>query len=149
MGHEDRDALYYPHIHIRDPKWLAGTLLIFPRVVRMVPDGFRPQDDLCVAEFAKQRGRRGPLLDRIDLGYSETRQSLQLLLERFEAELNRDEAGFQQRFGEVTARSETHRDSLGFQLRFEKAPELLDCLWRHGLGWRPWNREPDDPSGYL
>ena len=40
----DRDALYYPFIHITDVNWLKATLLCFPGVRRMVPQSYVPTD---------------------------------------------------------------------------------------------------------
>jgi hypothetical protein len=34
----DRDALFYPHIHIDDVNWLKSTLFCFPTVRRIVPN---------------------------------------------------------------------------------------------------------------
>ncbi len=37
-------ALYYPYIHFRDERWLKSTLLVFPKVLRMIPEGYDPKD---------------------------------------------------------------------------------------------------------
>ena len=47
----DRDALYYPYIHVRDPQWLKATLLVFPHVKRMVPPNFKTEDESEIQEF--------------------------------------------------------------------------------------------------
>jgi hypothetical protein len=52
----DRDALYYPYIHIQDANWLKATLLCFPSVRRMVPGNYEPDDS-----------RKQPLLSSVDL----------------------------------------------------------------------------------
>jgi len=44
----DRDALYYPFIHITDVNWLKATLLCFPGVRRMVPESYVPTDSEAV-----------------------------------------------------------------------------------------------------
>jgi hypothetical protein len=40
----DRNALYYPYIHVRDVNWLKATLLCFRQVRRMVPPDFHLND---------------------------------------------------------------------------------------------------------
>jgi hypothetical protein len=62
----DRDALYYPFIHITDVNWLKATLLCFPGVRRMVPHSYVPTDSYAVREFCDVEGPRGePLLTRV------------------------------------------------------------------------------------
>jgi hypothetical protein len=46
-----RPVLVYPNIHIYDVNWLKATLVCFPRVVRMHPRDFVPQDYKVVGEF--------------------------------------------------------------------------------------------------
>ena len=63
----DRDALYYPYIHIHDVNWLKSTLLCFPSVHRIlpdvyVPDGFTASDSEEIKTFCRTVGARGPLL---------------------------------------------------------------------------------------
>lgn len=63
----DRDALYYPYIHIHDVNWLKSTLLCFPSVHRILPDGYVPQgftsaDSEEIKKFCRTEGARGPLL---------------------------------------------------------------------------------------
>ncbi|MFF3177669.1 DUF6236 family protein [Streptomyces sp. NPDC057900] len=33
-------ALYYPYIHVRDERWLKAAALYWPRIARVVPDGY-------------------------------------------------------------------------------------------------------------
>jgi len=59
----DRDALYYPYIHVFDANWLKATLLCFPHVHRMVPFSFEIDDSEEIRSFQKMNGPRGePLL---------------------------------------------------------------------------------------
>jgi hypothetical protein len=62
----DRDALYYPYIHIHDVNWLKSTLLCFPSVHRIVPeyghDASLGGDSPEIQQFCKIVGARGPLL---------------------------------------------------------------------------------------
>jgi hypothetical protein len=60
---QDRDALYYPYIHIRDVNWLKATLLCFPQVRRIIPHEFTLNDSAEVSAFRELQGARGqPLL---------------------------------------------------------------------------------------
>src|SRR5579864_1142708 len=64
----DRDALYYPYIHITDINWLKSTLLCFPNVRRMVPTSYTPDDSREIREFCEVTGPRGtPLLTSVNL----------------------------------------------------------------------------------
>ena len=51
----DRDALYYPFIHITDVNWLKATLLCFPRVRRMVPQSYVPPTPTPSANSVRSR----------------------------------------------------------------------------------------------
>jgi len=64
----DRDALYYPYVHITDVNWLKATLLSFPGVRRMVPAHYEPNDLPDIREFCDLKGPRGaPLLTNANL----------------------------------------------------------------------------------
>jgi hypothetical protein len=68
----DRAALYYPYIHIRPDKidWLKATLLCFPQVRRMAPEGYNLRDRPEVIDFLSEKNADGnPLLDveRLDM----------------------------------------------------------------------------------
>ncbi|SEG48112.1 hypothetical protein SAMN04489712_105457 [Thermomonospora echinospora] len=39
-----RHALYYPYFHVRDERWLKLAALYWPKLVRIVPDGYRTRD---------------------------------------------------------------------------------------------------------
>jgi hypothetical protein len=59
----DREALYYPYIHIRSVEWLKATLLCFPQLRRIMPSGFQVEDPPEVSAFRKINGAGGePLL---------------------------------------------------------------------------------------
>ncbi len=63
-----RDALYYPHIHIRNATWLKATLLCFPHVIRMTPPDFELNDTGLVARLSKTKGSRDqPLVGSYEL----------------------------------------------------------------------------------
>ena len=77
----DRDALYYPYIHIRDVNWLKGTLLCFPQVRRMVPPDFHLNDSPEVQEFRKLVGPAGkPLIAEEDTDQYAVEESQHRLL---------------------------------------------------------------------
>jgi hypothetical protein len=62
----DRDALYYPYIHVREDNinWLKATLLCFPQLRRIVPHDFHLNDPAAIEPFKMVTGARGtPLLD--------------------------------------------------------------------------------------
>jgi hypothetical protein len=82
----DRDALYYPYIHIKDVNWLKATLLCFPGVRRMVPDDYVPNDPEEVQEFCELRGPRdSPLLTTVDPFSPGARRAEENLLIKLEA----------------------------------------------------------------
>ncbi len=58
----DRDAPYYPDIHIRDVNWLKATLFCFPQVRRMIPLNFELNDIHDVQAFRSLTGPRNELL---------------------------------------------------------------------------------------
>jgi hypothetical protein len=63
----ERDALYYPYAHIRDPDWLKATLLCFSQVQRIHPDGYPARSELeeQIQRFTEVDGPRGPLLKNV------------------------------------------------------------------------------------
>ena len=91
----DRDALYYPFIHITDVNWLKATLLCFPGVRRMVPQSYVPTDSDAVREFCDVEGPRGePLLTRVDLFSPDARAAEERLLATLEKQDSRIRSRF-------------------------------------------------------
>lgn len=129
----DRDALYYPRIHIRDPHWLKQTLLCFPQVRRMVPIGFPLQDPPEVHEFRKLRGPRDePLLSEEDVYGFAVYEAQFRLAERLKVQpeerlrrFTRDAT--QRRFGRVDS----------FQIHRGKLMDVLHFLEPQGYAWAP------------
>lgn len=39
--HHQRHGLYYPFFHVRDEKWLKVAALYWPKIVRLVPEGYQ------------------------------------------------------------------------------------------------------------
>jgi hypothetical protein len=52
----DRDALYYPYVHIADVSWLEATLLCLPGVRRMVPQSYVPGNSNDIRAFCHTPG---------------------------------------------------------------------------------------------
>jgi hypothetical protein len=40
-----RIGLYYPYVHFHDKTWLKVAALYWPKIARIVPDGYPVQDD--------------------------------------------------------------------------------------------------------
>lgn len=49
-------ALYYPYIHFQDDRWLKTAALYYDGLFRMVPDGYRPQDNETVKRMIGELG---------------------------------------------------------------------------------------------
>jgi hypothetical protein len=82
----DRDALYYPYIHIQDANWLKATLLCFPGVRRMIPQNYMPDDSRTVREFCELMGPRNlPLVSSVDLFSSSATMAENNLLKKLQA----------------------------------------------------------------
>jgi hypothetical protein len=134
---QDRDALYYPYIHIRDLNWLKGTLLCFPQVRRIVPSNFYLNDSEEVQQFMKVKGPRGePLLTQEYTDYfgydSDVHHAQIRLLEvlRENAEL------FRERYSQEAALKDFGNAYDSFEMHAGKLlVELHDYLMETGLGW--------------
>src|SRR5262245_56473724 len=112
----DRDALYYPFIHITDVSWLKATLLCFPGGRRMVPQSYVPTDSDAVREFCEVEGPRGePLLTRVDLFSPDARAAEGRLL----ATLEKYDSTIRSRFSERVTMKALGTDDL-YQLHDEK-----------------------------
>ena len=128
---QDRDALYYPYIHIRDVNHLKATLLCFPQVRRMVPPGFDLDDKEEVRPFLEIEGpRRGaPLLDVESTNQSVVYSAQMRLLERI-----REHEDFL-----VASYSEEHAKAAGqwdtFEMHRGKMRDLLGWLEEKDLAW--------------
>ncbi len=49
-------GLYYPYIHFRDDAWLKTTALYWPKMHRIVPDGYRTEDSDTVRALTAELG---------------------------------------------------------------------------------------------
>jgi hypothetical protein len=57
-----RHGLYYPYFHVRDDRWLKVAALYWPKLVRIVPEGFptRDSDTVCALSASDFIVRRPP-----------------------------------------------------------------------------------------
>jgi hypothetical protein len=112
----DRDALYYPFIHITDVNWLKATLLCFPGVRRMVPDDYITSDSDEVREFCQIVGpRHTPLLSSVNLFSPEATEAEENLL----AKLRQHDDEIRAKFCQA-ATMKTHTPKQLCQLHDEK-----------------------------
>jgi len=136
----DRGALYYPYIHVRDESWLKATLLCFPYIERMIPEGYEVNDQGAAHFFATHDGRfEKPMLRRrsLDDGYVEQAQTIlsRKLAEDLEAS-RRFAASFSQAAAAADGRYSDGANA--FQIHEDKiAYELLNRLRKHDLAWDP------------
>lgn len=116
----DRDALYYPYIHITDVNWLKSTLLCFPNVRRMVPSSYTPGDSDEVREFCEVIGPRGtPLLTSVNLFSPSALQAEITLLEKLQANdgfvrSHYSRASTRQQYGNSADQFLLHDEKIGF-----------------------------------
>jgi len=140
---EDRDALFYPYIHFRDVEWLKRTLLVFPHIVRMVPEQYVPQDNPFVQQLAYAETRRGPLVRRAELFTPDVILAQRQLKAKLQRDLEHHGDDFIRRFGRATTDAEKPPGDRGFQMhRAKTMPELIPFLEESGLAWEP--THPDD-----
>lgn len=55
-GPEMFHALYYPYFNVRDERWLKIAALYWPRIVRLVPEGFRGAETPAMRTLANELG---------------------------------------------------------------------------------------------
>jgi hypothetical protein len=129
----DRDALYYPYIHIKSLNWLKSTLLCFPQVRRIVPGGYSPSDSKEIREFLTTEGARGMLLaDEHPYGGScESEQA------RLAARIKDDLDTFKTRFSKSQAKRDYPKAWNDYRIYYLKINGVLrNALMDHGLAWK-------------
>ena len=131
---EDREALYYPYIHIRDEEWLKKTLLVVAGMARMIGAGFTPDDSPLVKELSTQRHGQKPLLRRANLADPDVMAGQGDLVKLIEEDIARDAKAFQARFGQAAAQSirRAREDPYGFQMHLAKT------AWSRGRPAAQW-----------
>ena len=144
----DRDALYYPYIHITDVNWLKATLLCFPHVRRMLPNNYSPDDSAEIREFCEPIGPHDePLLTSVDLFSPPAETAERQLLEK----LQENDAFIRSRYSKRKT-EEQFGDSISpFYLHDEKILlGLYDYLTGNGdddsLAWRAETPPADRPQ---
>lgn len=141
MNHQvalDRDALYYPYVHITDVNWLKGTLLCFPGVRRMVPGYYEPNDLPEIKEFCNTAGPRGePLLTNANLFCAAATAAETDLLEKLKANDQFIRSRYSRRktiqeLGDGANLFRLHDEKIIYQLtKYLKVGGKDDCLaWR-------------------
>jgi hypothetical protein len=124
----DRNALYYPYIHIRDVNWLKATLLCFRQVRRMVPPDFHLNDSDELKKFRNLAievgGERIPLLAEERTDTPAVYQAQRRLVEN----LKHYEDILDLRFSQTAATKEFSSEWDSFQIHARKMPELMDYL---------------------
>lgn len=136
----DRGALYYPFIHVRDEKWLKATLLCFPFVDRMVPEGYEVNDGDVAAFFARKEGRWGrTMLGRRDLDDPATEHARSVLLQKLREDVVA--LDLRERFSRKGAKDGPYSDGENaFQIHeYKFGGALLEFLLEHDLAWPPTN----------
>jgi hypothetical protein len=137
----DRDALYYPYIHIRDVNWLKTTLLCFPGVRRMVPQGVTPNDSEDVKPFLDCPGPRNrPLLSPAET--LETGQTV-ASLNRLKSFLSNHEEEICRKFSKAKTLQEHPDEASRYTVHDEKiSSDLIWYLEEKQLAWRPDESDP-------
>ncbi|HWK97568.1 MAG TPA: hypothetical protein VNR39_19305 [Pseudolabrys sp.] len=141
----ERDALYYPYIHIRSAEWLKRTLLIFPHVARIVPRDFSPIDLEEVSRFENVLGRHDkPLLRPVNLDSAGVWEAQHQLLHLMREDINKDPRFF------MPYTFENYRAAFRgvdeeFRLHVDKP--LAEIIWfldRYNLSWPARGGNPYD-----
>jgi hypothetical protein len=140
---EDRDALYYPFIHLRDEAWLRQALLFFPHVLRMTPPSFELNDSPFVRELAQTKGRRGePLVGAYPLDSYAAYEAGERLAARFTADIGA--ADFREKYDRAKTAASFCDDSV-FQIHRAKFAYVLEQTLREaGLIWEPSRQRGDN-----
>lgn len=144
-----KPGLYYPYIRIRDVRWLQATLLMLPRLYRLVPETFSPWDDEPTQAFATTwRDDGKALLEPANLEAGRVQQAIEALQNRLEQDSQ--DRRFVARFNKEITRKNLTGDDLGVQLhRLKLSEKLVHLLISKKLAWEPVRKEPTDPDGSL
>jgi hypothetical protein len=132
--HPTRGAVYYPYAHIRDPAWFKATLLCFPQIVRMVPDGYPMNASMekVIESFESTAGPLGSLLVTDRFNKPHTLRAQQWLAKKVRShadELTRkySRTSTEAQFGKQASETQSlHQGKLG---------DLYEELLRRELCW--------------
>jgi hypothetical protein len=128
---ELKPALYYPYVHIRSEQWLKATLLCVPAVTRLVPEGYKPEDDFDILPYTEIEGPYGKLLQAIPAHSAAAVIAQQRLLEQIE-----------QNFAEVKSRFNREQAPTPDEYWIHDAKfstDLLTYLESNDLAWRSYD----------
>lgn len=134
----DRDALYYPYIHIQDVNWLKATLLCFPGVRRMIPGNYTPDDSHDIKQFCDLKGPRDmPLLSSVNLFSDGAMSAENRLLEKLKANdefirVRYSKAKTFQEYGDSAEQFRLHDEKIidGLYIYLTQGPEENALAWR-------------------
>jgi hypothetical protein len=135
----DRDGLYYPYIHIRDESWLKATLLYFPHILRIVPEGFNTTDSAFVRQVARypRNAWQEPLLGRYRMRNLVTDEAVDRLTLRLMQDIAEDPT-FARRFSRAATQEAYGGKDSQFLIHRGKAPQYFWTeLTARGLMWFP------------
>jgi hypothetical protein len=147
----DRNALYYPYIHVRDVNWLKATLLCFRQVRRMVPPDFHlndlPELKPYRALAIEVRGEKMPLLTEERTDTAEVYQAQRRLVE----ELKHHEDVLDQRFSKNTTTKQFGSKYDPFQIHARKMPDLMEYLLNRKvpLAWKARTIRTNEPHKWF
>lgn len=128
---QSKPALYYPYVHIRSEQWLKATLLCVPAVTRLVPEGYRPEDNFNILRYTEIDGPSGRLLQAIPAYSAAAVIAQQQLLRQIE-----------QNFAEVKARFGREQAPRPDEYWIHDAKfsgDLLAYLESNDLAWRSYD----------
>ncbi len=137
----DRDALYYPRIHVTNLDWLKATLLCFPQIRTMVPKGYaidygKHSDEASeIEKFRELKGARNePLLKEETLDI----QAVQEVQKKLLTELQNNEPLILENYSRKTTERKFAGETDQFVICESKfILELLDYLESKQLAWDP------------
>ncbi len=142
-----KDGLYYPYINVRNVNWLKATLLCFPHVLRMVPQGYLRNESPEMREFAEVLGASDrPLLQAVNVREPQYESAQHKFLNRLRADFEREPDFFIREFSRDRA-FEEHGEDRDWLLPIHEGKfsyVLKDFLLQNGLAWLPsqnqWSR---------
>jgi hypothetical protein len=64
----NKDALYYPHIALKNPSWIKAMALLYDNIYRIVPDNVNPEDSSELGALLEE-GSIGKKIDPAPYSY--------------------------------------------------------------------------------
>lgn len=140
-------ALYYPYIHITDLNWLKANLLVFPKIKRMIPMDYTPDDTQEIRKFTEWCDGKDALLQPADLWSGRLQRAQENLANKLRQDIENTE--FAESYGENATRAVAGNHGYGFQIHVEKLfPDLSEALVDNKLAWKP-VLSSDPQSGFI